>query len=127
MSIFSDHKAGCIDDDTFNAECARMNREDRADRELLPFEPVKHYCEECPHFKTGLTFPSEICDIYGNTGVSRDTPRYNLVIKKDRARYGYTHLCVKDIEHIKEVNPYDEICDDMEEMIYDTETVTGNN
>lgn len=39
MSIFSDHELGYTSDEEFDFECARMNREDRADRERLPFEP----------------------------------------------------------------------------------------
>ena len=35
MSIFSDYAHGCMSDFEFEQECARMNREDRCDRERL--------------------------------------------------------------------------------------------
>lgn len=33
MSIFSDYKVGALTEDEFRNECARMNREDRWERE----------------------------------------------------------------------------------------------
>lgn len=33
MSIFSDHKCGALSDDEFECECARMNNQDRVERE----------------------------------------------------------------------------------------------
>ena len=41
MSIFSDYKVGALSDEEFKSECARMNRQDRAERER---ESYDHDC-----------------------------------------------------------------------------------
>lgn len=42
MSIFSDHNCGAMSDSEFKETCNRMNREDRADRDIIPCE-----CRDC--------------------------------------------------------------------------------
>lgn len=46
MSIFSDYKCGAMDDFEFEQACARMNAEDRYDRE----HEFDDKCEHCIYY-----------------------------------------------------------------------------
>ena len=65
-----------------------------------------HYCEECEYFKGGRKFVHEI--------VTREVDGKPVLHTKDD--YCYMDVCVKDIEDIREVHCYDEVCEEHGEL-----------
>ena len=64
MSIFSDYKCGAMDYDEFKQACARMNAEDRYEREHL-FDGDR--CESCIYYdpeaeEDTCTCPGKKCE-----------------------------------------------------------------
>ena len=119
MSVWSDWKCGAISEEEYRAYMQREDARDRAyeyaveqaglyhDDDELPFEPT---CESCIYCKLGTRQAWEIAR-YDGKDAEPDDPRKILVLRRakneDGYRKAYIHLCVKDIEHIKEVNNYD--------------------
>ena len=70
MSIFSDYSVGALSDDEFRSECARMNREDRWEREHEFDDMAEPTCVSCACFGTDACIRlntednDEICDFY---------------------------------------------------------------
>lgn len=66
-------------------------------------------CGDCQYCKTGKRFTFEITDIYGKEP-GRDVPRRELYVHEDRNRMTFMNICVRDLEHIKQVKDYDKAC-----------------
>ena len=111
MSAWSDWKAGHLTDDEYKS-AMRRECEDHYPTDKLPFEPT---CECCEYCKQGLAFAYSIIDLDGKKP-TKDTPGDSCVLKKDLHKQGYIQLCVKDIEHIKEVHLFDAVCEDHGEL-----------
>ena len=72
-----------------------------------------HYtCQDCEH-----------CKMYAQRFVWEPAIREadgTLIVNKTN-RYGYMHLCIRDLDHIKEVNSYDDVCEDHGELFREDE------
>lgn len=110
MSAYSDHKHGYISDDEYKSA---MRRE-CADFYDRPPDVYDYTCQECEFCKLGKTFAYTIADIYGKEP-PKEEPRHRLVLKKTK-RYGYVDLCTRDIENIREISRYDDVCEDHGEL-----------
>ena len=104
MSLHNDSRQYGSDEERaeWKAELRREYEEHQPD---YPEEPT-HYCEECEYFKGGRKFVHEI--------VTREVDGKPVLHTKDD--YCYMDVCVKDIEDIREVHCYDEVCDDHGEL-----------
>lgn len=71
----------------------------------FPDEPTR-YCEECEFCKHAKRFVREI--------VTREADGEQVLKTTDR--YCYMDICVKDIENIREINSWDEVCEDHGEL-----------
>ena len=71
----------------------------------FPDEPTK-YCEECEFCKHAKRFVREI--------VTREADGEKVLKTTDR--YCFMDICVKDIENIREINSWDEVCEDHGEL-----------
>ena len=110
------HSTYYEDEEEYKRDLAWEYRTEQAglyhyDDDEIPFEPT---CEECEFCKQGLAFSHDIVDLYGND--QDHGAKGRLVIKKDLHRQGYIHLCVRDIEHIKEIHLFDPVCEDHGEL-----------
>ena len=121
MSAYSDWKCGAISREEYESI---MREEDARDRYYeysleqadIPFEPTCECCEFC---KRGLKFCYDIVDIFTGQPPKKDTVGTNCVLKKDLHSQGYMDICVRDIEHIKEINTFDPVCEDHGELYYE--------
>lgn len=71
-----------------------------------PVEPTR-YCEECEFRKHSKRFVQEI--------VTREADGEPVLKTTDR--YAWMDICVKDIDHIKEIHTWDEVCEDHGELL----------
>ena len=71
----------------------------------FPDEPTR-YCEECEFCKNAKRFVQEI--------VTREADGKQVLKTTDR--YCYMDICVKDIENIREINSWDEVCEEHGEL-----------
>ena len=120
MSAWSDWKAGYISDAEYESIMRAEDARDKAyeysvEQAGIPFEPT---CENCEFCKRGLTFCYDVVTYDGKKPEFNDPGSY-CVLKKDHHRQGYVDLCVRDIEHIKEINTYDPVCEDHGELYYE--------
>ena len=70
-------------------------------------EEIRYTCEECEYCKTySKVFSWEI--------VTREADQKQVLHKTKN--YCYVNLCVRDLDHIKEVNSYDDVCEDHGEL-----------
>lgn len=70
-----------------------------------PYERER-YCAECEFCKLAQRFVDEI--------VIREADGKQVYKKTNR--YCFIDICVRDIEHIKEIHDYDEVCEDHGEL-----------
>ena len=76
-------------------------------------------CEECPYCKRGKRFAMDIVTLYGEEP-DRETPRRELYLKENTKRLAYMDLCVRDIENIRQINTFDNACEDaIEEGVFE--------
>lgn len=112
------HSTYYEDEEEYKRDLAWEYRTEQAglyhyDDDEIPFEPT---CEECEFCKRGLTFCYDVVDFFSGKAPTNDTIGTNCVLKKDLHRQGYVDLCVRDIEHIKEINLFDPVCEDHGEL-----------
>ena len=102
MSAYSDYTNGYISESEY---ISAMRREcgDRYDE--IP-EPYHYTCDDCEFCKNGLVFVHDI--------VKREAD--NRLVTKRSNKYAYTSFCVRDIEKIREITGYDDVCDDHGEL-----------
>ena len=112
MSIFSDHKCGAISDDEFRSACARMNAQDREERECLERdgEEQEGVCLTCKHWKDVhlrkryiASHPQYWHDRDGNR--QSDERIQVLYITQSDKDYETTAVCDKDM-----VETYEDYC-----------------
>lgn len=111
MSAYSDYKGGLISESQYKSYMERECADIYYDDAVIPFEPT---CEECEFCKQGMAFSHDIVDLDGND--QDHGAKGRLVLKKALHRQGYIQLCIRDLEHIKEVNGFDKVCEDHGEL-----------
>lgn len=103
MSAYSDYKCGAISESEFKSamrrECADMMPD-------YPPDPYPYTCQECEYCKNGERFVYDV--------VKRACDNKHVVKRLDR--YAYTSFCVRDIEHIKEITGYEDVCEEHGEL-----------
>lgn len=102
MSCVSDYKCGALSYEEFKS-LARKEYDDRYPD--FPDEPTR-YCHECEFCKHAKRFVREI--------VTREADGEQVLKTTDR--YCYMDICVKDIENIREINSWDEVCEEHGEL-----------
>lgn len=102
MSAYSDYVNGYISEQEY-ISAMRREEGDFYDR---PPDPYPYTCQECEFCKNGLVFVRDI--------VKRECD--NRLVTKRSDRYGYASFCVKDIEHIKEITGYEDVCEEHGEL-----------
>lgn len=110
MSAYSEWKAGLITDDQYKSSYAKEQWEQDHPYDFEPDNP-EYTCENCEFCKLGLCFVRE--------PVIRQAD--NRVVIRETKRECYTHYCARDIEHIKEINTYDPVCDDHGDLFTEDE------
>lgn len=70
-------------------------------------EDITRYCEECEYCKLGKRFAQEI--------VTREADGKQVL--KQTSRYAIMDICVRDIDHIKEIHGWDEVCEKHGELL----------
>ena len=107
MSAYSDWKVGALSDAEYRSAMKRECKDWPPDGE---FE--YHYtCQDCEFYKIGYRFFREI-------GI-READQKEVI--KTTKKYCYMDLCTKDIEMIREINSYDDICEDHGELFREDE------
>ena len=101
MSIYSDHKVGALSDEEFKS-LARWEEDHYPD---FPDEPQR-FCGECEYCKTMKRYAWDI--------VTREADGKQVLKQTDK--YCYIDICVKDIEDIREVHTWDEVCEEHGEL-----------
>ena len=100
MSVHSNHYEDPEEyERDLRAEYAREEYEERHGIEI-PFYTHQFVCQECEYFKTGKRFVREAC---GDK------------IKTTKKRT-YFDLCIKDLDNIKEIHSYDDVCPEHGEL-----------
>lgn len=103
MSAYSDWKCGALTDEEFKSAMERECKDWPPDGE------VEHIytCQDC-----------EFCKMYQKAFVHEIVTREvdgQPVLRKTK-NYRYIDLCIRDIDNIKEVNSYDDVCDEHGEL-----------
>lgn len=65
---------------------------------------IAETCEECRFCKEAMRFSYE--------PTIREDNR--VVIQENRKRMGYMDVCIKDLDHIKQIHGYDSACEEAE-------------
>lgn len=99
MSAWSDYRCGAISEQEFKyamqRECGDLFYGDEQ-------EPKTYHCQDCEFCKAGERFVRDV--------EIREVDKKPVV--KTTKRVCYTTYCVKDIEKIREIDDWDEVCDD---------------
>lgn len=103
MSAYSDYKCGAISESEFKLA---MEREcgDFYDR---PPDTYDYTCQECEYCRDGKVFVSEI--------VKRECD--NRLVTAESKRYGCAEFCIKDLDNIRQIHSYDDVCEEHGELI----------
>lgn len=102
MSIYSDYKCGALSYDEFKTLAIRECKEHYPN---LPEERV-WYCHECEFCKPAKKYMQEI--------VTRISDGKQVL--KNTDKYGCMDVCVKDVDDIREIHAWDEVCNDHGEL-----------
>lgn len=101
MSAYSDYKCGAISESEYKSA---MRRECG---ETYPPEPYNYTCQECEYCRDGKVFVSEI--------VKRECD--NRLVTAESKRYGLAEFCIKDLDNIRQIHSYDNVCEEHGELI----------
>ena len=102
MSSVSDYKCGALSYEEFKS-LARREYDDRYPD--FPDEPPR-YCSECEFCKHGKRFIQEI--------VTREADGKQVLHQTDQLCW--MDICIRDIDHIKEIHDWDEVCEEHGEL-----------
>ena len=103
MSAYSEWRCGALTDEQFKSAMDRECKDWPPDG-----EPEYHYtCQDC-----------EYCKMYAKRFVWEPAIREadgQLIVRKTN-NYCYMDLCIKDLDNIREINSYDDVCEDHGEL-----------
>lgn len=116
MSVHSNHYE---DEEEYRRDLYYEYRTEQEGLYQYDDDIVEHTCEECPYCKRGKRFAMDIVTLYGKEP-DRETPRRELYLKENTKRMAYMDLCVRDIENIRQINDFNDACEEaIEEGVFE--------
>lgn len=111
MSAFSDWRVGALSDDEYK-QAMRRECYDRIYPDASPDDYYQYTCENCEYCRLGKRFTFDV--------VVREADGKHVL--KQTREYTFTNYCVKDIENIREIKDYDDVCEDHGELFREEDT-----
>ena len=109
MSAYSDWKCGALTDQEFKSAMERECKDWPPDGK----PEFQYTCFDCEYCKiASKVFSWEIA--------TREVDQKQVLHKTKN--YCYVDLCVKDLDHIKEIHSYDDVCEDHGELFREEDT-----